>query len=345
MRLFCLFILLLTCWRCDQPKQFPPVDRYPVQVGKRFGFIDEKGNMAIKPQFHSVEWFNDNRAIVQLEAGKKVMIDKQGRTVFQDTSGYLQRMFTDGLIRFDKKDGVATYIDTLGQERFYLSASIVDSDHYFSEERLRVRLFNRRFAFLDTNGNVAFEVNRGFPGRFSEGLVRINFNGRTCYLDKSGKRKFCVKGQGYDFAGWNGLAMVVENKKTYFINKQGKVALQDFRYDSVAQFINGFAKVEKNGKKGFIDRKGREAIPPVYEDATFFSSGLVAVKRSGEDWIFVNEHNEQVIEQSFDEITMPGFIGELAYVYTKSTQGYINRQGIFVWISEGNNLTNHLSKE
>lgn len=321
-------ILLLGCAE-ESPRA--EVDRYPVQIGNRYGYINPAGEIAIEPCFYSVDWFSDNRAVVELEAGKRAVIDKQGKVIFQDTSGYLRGYFSNGLIRFDKKDSSSCFIDTLGVERFCLPDSIVDADASFSDERLRVRFPGRRFAFLDTNGEVVFDLKRGFPGRFSEGLVRVSFSGRTCYMNKKGRRQFCIRDRGYDFNWRSGLAMVINDKETYFIDKKGRQEIADLEYDAVAQFIEGYAKVERAGKKGFINLRGQEVVPPMYEEAAFFTGELAAVRRPGAGWIFINSRNEQVIEQAFDEITMPGFVGELAYVRKDSTWGYINKRGKFVW--------------
>jgi hypothetical protein len=319
---------------CAEESPLAEVDRYPVQVGERYGYINPQGAMVIKPRFYSVGWFSNNRAIVELEAGKRAVIDKRGEIVFQDTSGYLRGYFNDGLIRFDKKDSSSCFIDTLGVERFCLPDSIVDSDASFSDERLRVRFPGRRFAFLDTDGEVVFDLKRGFPGRFSKGLVRVSFSGRTCYMNKKGRRQFCIRDRGYNFDWRSGLAMVINDKETYFIDKRGRQSIADLEYDAVAQFIEGYAKVERGGRKGFINARGQEVIPPMYEEAVFFTGDLAAVRRPEEDWIFINNRNEQVIRQTFDEITMPGFVGELAYVRKDSTWGYINKRGKFVWTLE-----------
>lgn len=343
-----LFLAVLILGGCAKEEQTYTIERYPIEVNKRYGFINAKGEVVIEPRFYSVDWFSEHRAVVELEAGKKAIIDKQGKVVFQDTTGYLRSYFNNGLIRFDKKDGTSCFIDTLGVERFCLPDSIVDSDDSFFAERLWVRYPERRYAFLNTNGEIAFEVKNGFPGRYSHEheLAPIFFEGRTCYINKNGRRKFCVKGRGQNFPWGSDLAMVVENGKTHFVDRRGKKKIDKLKnYDAVASFINGFAKIEKGDRKGFIDRKGREVIPPVYEDAVFCSSGLFAVKPPGEDWIFVDKNNTQVIPQSFWRITMPGFVGELAYVYIGAKQGYINKQGKFVWTFDGNKMDSQLSIE
>ncbi|MBK7869917.1 MAG: WG repeat-containing protein [Saprospiraceae bacterium] len=326
-------LFIISCiWSCKKSATHElEVNRYPVQIGKRYGYIDEQGKVVIEPTFYSVGWFNQNRAVAELEPGQKVMIDTNGIIIFQDTSGYLRDVFSDGLIRFDKKNGVSCFIDSLGQERFCLSDTLADSDAYFSGERLRVRFPGRRFAFLDTQGKVAFELKQGFPSPFYDDLAIVGFSGRTCYVNKSGHRKFCIKERGSNFSG--DLALVFGDQTSYFIDKKGRKKLTKLSYDSVTPFINGFAAVTKNGKTGFINTKGKEVIPTKYKEVLYFINNSVAVK-SDNKWIFLNHYNEKIITQHFDEVTAPGFVGELAYVRLDSTWGYINKKGQFVWKTE-----------
>ncbi len=313
----------------SEPMQKMTVDRYPIRIGKRYGYINAEGEVVIPAKFYRVNWFNENRAVVELEPGKKVLIDKQGNIVFQDTSGYLRDVFSEGLIRFDRKDGTSCFLDSLGKARFCLSDTIVEADAFFTNERLRVRYAGRRFAFLDTQGKVAFELDRGFPAAFYDGLTTVQFSGRTCYLNNQGRRQFCIRDRGKNFS--DGLALVTNGKTTYFINKKGKPRLTNLHYDAVTPFVNGHATVMKGENKGFINTKGREVIPVRYKEVLFFNSDLVAVKSKGKGWIFLNAQNEQPIQQTFDEVATPGFIGELAYVRQGNSRGYINKQGRLVW--------------
>ncbi len=65
------------------------VNLYPVKMGKNYGYINAQGQVIIEPIFFSVNWFSENRAIVETAPGRKAMINKKGNIIFQDTTGFL----------------------------------------------------------------------------------------------------------------------------------------------------------------------------------------------------------------------------------------------------------------
>ncbi len=324
---FILFWLLMES--CQQVTLPESASLYPVQVGNRYGYIDKQGVLRIPAQFFSVMPFSEGRALVEYEPGKKLLIDQEGRIVFQDTSGYLRGYFQCGLIRFDTKSGQSCFIDTLGHIRFCLSDSIEYAHTTFSDERLLVRYQDRRFAYLDTNGQVVFEIKRGFPAPFSEGLARIQFSQRTCYVDVRGRRQFCVLGMGDDFH--SGLALVKQQERLYFVDKKGRSRLQKLPYDAVSPFSEGYARVDKQGRAGFINTNGEEVLPLIYDQALPFSSGLAAVRQHGKPWQFVRVAHAGITNLPLTQVTLPGFQQALAYVQLDSVWGYINQKGELVW--------------
>lgn len=328
----CFYLgVLLLCLGCTQKAPQEVNDLYPVKLYKKYGFINAKGEVVIEPKFFSVNWFGGNRAIVETAPGRKAMIDKKGNIIFQDTTGILHIEYQDGLVKFTTKDKQRCFLDSLGKTRFCLSDSILFAESTFSCERLLVRLPGVTFAYLDTNGKEMYRFKRGFPDNYEEEVARRSFNGRTCYFDKNGKRLFCVQGPGRNF---NSERALIEQKgNVYFVDKKGNKKIKVPTHSHVASFNEGFAQVQKQGKNGFINTKGEEVIPMLYAQVAPFASGLVAVRRdtTNSKWIFLNERNEQVIPTAYDEVAMPGFRGELAYVRQESTWGYINKKGEWVW--------------
>lgn len=330
-----VFIFIVGC----QPKQATPpeVDLYPVKAGNRYGYINAAGKVIIKPQFFSVNWFQENRAIVETAPGKKAMIDLKGNIIFQDTTGFLHLEYRDGLIRFNNLQQDICFVDSLGKVRFCLDDSVLFSETFFANERLLIRQKIGYFAYLNLQGEAVYRFRRGFPGNYADGLARRNFNGRTCYFNTSGARQFCIKGRGSDFSC--GLALITQDKNVLYVDKFGKKKLRNLPYTAVTPFINGFAEVQvhelKNGQLfkriGFINTEGKETIPLTYIKALSFSSGVVAVQTIAYKWIFLDQNNRLLFSQTFDDVAAPGFVGKLAYVQRAGAWFYINKNGEIVW--------------
>jgi hypothetical protein len=90
-----------------------------------------------------------------------------------------------------------------------------------------------------------------------------------------------------------GLAVIFENQKFGFIDKQGNVKVKP-KYDIVHHFYEGLAVVRLKDKYGYINTNGEEVIPPQYDYAFGFSEGLAKVILNGKVG-FVNNKGNYVI--------------------------------------------------
>jgi hypothetical protein len=131
------------------PRSISPVGR----TAYWYGYIDNRGNVKIAPQFHSAEDFDAGTARVFTEQGEWRLIDKFGDFVeavesdAQDTC-----IIRDGLVRIEV-DG------------FY--------------------------GFADEAGNVVIQPKYPWVGHFSNGMARFSTNGESAgkwgYIEKTGQ--------------------------------------------------------------------------------------------------------------------------------------------------------------
>lgn len=120
---------------------------------------------------------------------------------------------------------------------------------------------------------------------FSEGLALVGINGKTGFIDKTGR---IVINPVFDpvgsfsfgmpsFCGFNGgLAAVSKgglSGSMGCIDRSGSFVIQPL-YDCIWPFSEDLAPFNKNGRWGFIDRKGTEVIPARYEFVEGFSEGF-----------------------------------------------------------------------
>ena len=200
---------------------------------------------------------------------------------------------------------------------------------------------NSHLLSLSDNEFVAFEVDGKYdfklkstgkeviPSKydkayiFSEGLAKVELNGKCGYIDKTGKEVTPLK---YDDADnfYEGLAVVELNRKYGFIDNTGK-EITPLKYDDVCDFYEGLAVVKLNGKWGHIDNTGKEVTPLKYDEAWDFYEGLAVVKLNGQ-WGYIDKTGKVVIPLKYDEAW--GFTEEgLAVVKLNGKYGYIDKTG------------------
>ena len=92
----------------------------------------------------------------------------------------------------------------------------------------------------------------------------------------------------------DGLARIERNGKYGFIDKAGKVVIP-LNYDDTWYFTEGLAAVKQNGKYGFIDNTGKVVIPLKYDKADSFYNGVAGVlDRSTGEAFYINRQGERL---------------------------------------------------
>ena len=159
---------------------------------------------------------------------------------------------------------------------------------YIGEERFVVGENENRL--IDINDKLIKSLNYQFVYPFSEGLAKVEADGRFGYIDKEGKE-------------------VVSPK-----------------YEDAGDFSGGLARVEADGKWGYIDKEGKEVVSPKYEKSQYFgknielltvtssngivcwqgyeeafSYGLIAVIKDGKAGV-INQEGEVIIPTIYDYI-------------------------------------------
>jgi len=150
----------------------------------------------------------------------------------------------------------------------------------------------------------------------------------------------------------HGLAVVKVGDKYGYVDKQGTLIVEP-RYDRAYPFDQGLARVVREEKDvlidstgfgqrvekdyyGLLDDTGKVVVPLKYSQITYFHEDRARV--------FNEEGHYGIIDRSGRLLTpfmfLPhegedfNFHGGLAYVEWEEGNGYINREGKFIWKSE-----------
>ncbi|MEO1030853.1 MAG: WG repeat-containing protein [Bacteroidota bacterium] len=182
-----------------------------------------------------------------------------------------------------------------------------------------------KWGFIDASGEeiIPMKYDNALP--FSEGFAPVKINDKWGFINKDGD--FKIESQ-YDNAKTfsQGLAPVNKTGKWGYINSNNEILIPE-SYDTAYSFSEGLAVVRKNNKEGFIDKNGQLLIPFRYDVALSFSDGLAAVNIDGK-WGFINKKGDVVIEPSFDNTW--GYSQGLAPVLLDGKWGFIDKKGDFV---------------
>ena len=218
-----------------------------------------------------------------------------------------------------------------------------------------------RYSLLDNKGNEIIKNNENKVYGLADGLaVNITyqktfqkiFDSSYTYIDIETME---IKDKKYDFATsfYNGLALVLESDKYYFINKNFEQVFKELVIEDAKGFSDGLAAVKLDTLWGFIDKYGDWKIKPKYKVANSFnngkakvmigttfeyidkdgkiideelnySDGLAVMEHNGK-YVFVDANKNIVINERFDYAV--NFENGLAKVWTDNELYYINKKG------------------
>jgi hypothetical protein len=344
---------------------------FPIFENGKYGYIDQAGKVAIKPQFDMAKRFSEGLARVKV-GDKWGFIDQTGKMLIQpqfDSDPYdhgndSRNDFHEGMaaVTLDKgrKWG---YIDKKGKMIIAPEYGLAES---FSEGMATVYLEYPVFLirtgsptpvlhswYIDEKGSrLKFQI---VGETFSEGLA-VADRGRDesrkeGYIDKTGQ--FRIEPQFSIARSFHeGLACVRPgNTNDYgYIDKTGKmvISLPHVPGDSgPGDFSEGLALMQGrvSGEFGFIGKTGAFAIEPRFWMAGRFSDGVAGAcvedktANSGEGGVtcgYIDRTGQWIIQwfiKAADFGAMSDFYEGLALVCGKDFCGYINKKGQYVWRS------------
>ena len=302
--------------------------REPLVVVKdgKYGYINHKGEVVIRPQFLWGTHFVDGFATVYV-CGRLVSIDESGRLV-------PLRPANKHELRPRRRSGKVGFVDASGQ--FKINA-IFDDALPFSDGLAAVRAGDL-WGFIDSSGHEV--IPPVFKGAyyFHEGAGTAETNNGPVLIDKTGK----VIASGIDLVHGivaEGRVPASRNDKYGYLDLRGNAAIP-LIYDDVRTFTGGLAPVKEGVEWGYIDRDGHTVIPFMFDEAGPFASGL-APARIGNETGFIDRSGKFAFHLAFREAggfltgNADGFwVAETdvsGFWTTDSAFGYVNTSGKVIW--------------
>ncbi|MFA7335652.1 MAG: WG repeat-containing protein [Candidatus Obscuribacterales bacterium] len=286
-----------------------------VLIGERWGFIDKKGNFKIQPTFLARDFANDSQTVPQ--------------------------KFSEGVSIAPSPDYFWRFIGTDGKQVFHLESRMIANLKPIVEgfsEGLAVLKddTNYHYGYIDHQGKYKIPPKLEEAASFSEGYAAVGVVSSKIPL---------IDVERFELSKWSSDQ---PKPKFGFIDRTGKFVVQP-RYDKVGSFHEGLAAVgcgehvknmdgepgsirisrtfpdtEMQAKWGFIDCTGKEIIDLKYSAARDFSEGLAPVK-SGTKWGFIDKQGKFAIRPQF-EFAAP-FSNGLSAVSIDGKYGFIDNKG------------------
>ena len=279
---------------------------YTVSVSNKYGFINGKGTIIIKPQYEEVQEFSEGLAPVKL-------------------------------------NGFWGYIDTNGAEKI---KSVYKWASQFKESRASVVTQDDISTFINHDGDILFPQGFEYLQDFQEGFAPVNSHGKWGFIDKNGKLVIDYKYDESIFTGAGPPEEVMQfqpygfleervpvrlNKKFGFIDTKGK-AITDFIFDFVDYFHFGLAGVYSGEKAGIINKNGKYVLPLEYDEIGIITNSLISVSKNGK-YGYIDHSGKIVIPLQFDaaesflagrgKIGRKDFKGNLKFGYIDSSGNQI----------------------
>jgi hypothetical protein len=220
-----------------------------VSINNLNGLIDSKGNYILRPKYDTIPEFSEGRATVLDKLGFKI-IDEGGRELTSKTYSFVGN-YKNGRALFSNTDASGKYLygylDRQGKEVVPLKYEAASD---FDNGRALVKVKDKQFVLIGINGEVLQSYNYYFVGNLGDGLLAFQKD---------------------------------ENGKFGYVDLKGNIVIQP-QYTWAMNFSNGRAVVntteDYNNKFGLIDRKGSFVIKPEYSQIDFLGEDRVAVGKA-----------------------------------------------------------------
>ena len=338
-----LLIIVVASITQAQPRQTAKIDSgelYLIVENGRFGFVNGRGRVVIRPRYRLAAPFSEGLAAV-IVLGKP----NQGLLAFIDRKGRMAvRPFDGSGMKFSS--GVARVL--LGAEYVYMNkrgrwvSRAYQNAEDCTEGLCAVTMGSRgpkMWGFINTSGAVIVKGQYSWAEPFKEGIARVGIMigepylkngapavvGNEGYIDRTGKQITSLEfDKAWDFS--NGMAQVELKGKWGYIDKTGRLVIS-YQYDETHAFQEGLGGVKVNGLWGFIDKTGKLVIPPQFEYVNDFSEGLAAVGRRGEN-LYIDHDGKVVLSPPFK--SLGPFQNGLATFRVDEKAGVLNRAGKIV---------------
>lgn len=149
-------------------------------IDGKYGVINEKGELLLKPIFDSITYFFNGFAKVEV-GGKFGLVNDEFKIVLKPTFDYIQEFVGDiAILHRNNKYGCINKDMELKIKPTY------DRIYFQQEDFLRTKL-NKKWGFLDNRCNVLSKPIYDYAYDFSNKIAKVILDEKVGYLNQEGK--------------------------------------------------------------------------------------------------------------------------------------------------------------
>lgn len=370
-KIFFVFFAAVLCFvsACTSKENHDSVienELYRINVGGKYGFINENGDVVIEPQFDgSYFCFKSNDVCFAVMGERKGLINSNGEFVAEldndisfvwrfikgkawcvgnnnrygiiDENGgiVLPLVYTDVI-----RDGTIGFIvqDTLGNMGYvnnrgeFIVPCVYDDVKGFNEGLMVVATSNK-CGYVDSLSDWVIDSIYDDARDFSDGMARVKKGNEWMFIDKKGNVVESLKYEEILTGFSDNRAFVRQNGTICMVNRRGTV-IKQIDVDSVYSFNEGYAGFKKNGKFGMLDTNGNVSVAPKYEKLSSYENGLAKYKKDNL-WGLIDTGGNVVVDASHnaDCGTIDGYalLWGQDTVYNESPMTYYDQKGNVIW--------------
>lgn len=256
-----------------------------VENESKFGYVDMKGKLVIKPEWDYISSFdkfdyaktiktlitkNDEKEVKINRVG---LVDISGKTIFENKY--------DDVVVIDKD----LFVVVENEKKNLVNSvekKLLEEDAYEI-----VKIDNSRFIIIFSEKTDLDEICFGFVDEKRESI----------------EKRFLLKDYDNLIAVDEEVLIVEKNKKVKMIDYDGKEIIPFEKYSYISKFKNGYAVIEKDKKFGVIDKSGKEVIKPKYLGISVSNLQDRFIFKEGELYGFINLEEKIIVPAIHEDIT------------------------------------------
>lgn len=301
---------------------------YTLYENEKWGVIDTRGNIVIKPEYEEMIVIPDNTKPVFVcmenvdytnNTFKTKAIDEKGKQLF---TNYEQveviynhdennNIWYESNILKVQKDGKYGLINLDGKE--ILACTEDNIEPMLGTKSVYITTANGKKGLVDNMGKVIIENNyteiSGLTSKYSNGFIVKNDQGKYGVINNDKTIALEEKYDEISPVSENKMYVVKEGSDYKIVNTDGEEFLVN-AFEEVKQINTDNIVVKVNGKYGVKTINGVEKIPATYDDLTYTFDDYYIAKKEGKYGI-VNEKNEEKLSFNYTYIKYLDTIGIL----------------------------------